>query len=389
MTTFITEFEAATLARVNVQLQVPNREPVGVLTSLNTNASANTVSRSNKVQVPLAPQVVAQDYTENMALTNPASTALNFAEVALTEFREVPVGITGEDTADLKAGYGEQFLESQSIFQAIRTLGNEANTGAAVYMMANSSRAAGTVGTPNFETAGVYNGSAAAARILNENGVSNSNRYLSLDWGSLENVQSKQISSDWSGNNQLSNNGMYNDMTGFRVAPSGFTGKHVNASAPTSNFTTTSATYSKGDTVITFGSGSTGAVVAGDIVTFAGDDNQYIVKTGSADVSSGGTFTINAPGLMADMAGSVAITVIGEYTPSFAIQQNSALFVNRTPFKPADGDIATVSVNIKDPLSGMFFNVSKYKGKGAATWYVSTAWGFGSIQAENSALLIS
>jgi len=79
----------------------------------------------------------------------------------------------------------------------------------------------------------------------------------------------------------------------------------------TASGATTDATgYSIGTTTITLASAGTGTIIAGDRVTFAGDTVKYVVTSGDADVSNGGTITIASPGLLTAIpASATAITV--------------------------------------------------------------------------------
>ena len=66
-------------------------------------------------------------------------------------------------------------------------------------------------------------------------------------------------------------------------------------SGTASGATTNNAGYAVGATTITLASAGTGTILAGDVITFAGDTNQYNVVSGDADVSNGGTITLAAP----------------------------------------------------------------------------------------------
>lgn len=73
--------------------------------------------------------------------------------------------------------------------------------------------------------------------------------------------------------------------------------------------TTNAAGYAIGATTITLASAGTGAITAGDVITFAGDTNRYTVATGDTDVSNGGTIVLAAPGLLTTLTASTkAIT---------------------------------------------------------------------------------
>jgi len=77
----------------------------------------------------------------------------------------------------------------------------------------------------------------------------------------------------------------------------------------TNSGATTDATgYAIGVTSITLASAGTGTILEGDVLTFGTDTNEYIVKTGDADVSGGGTIVLATPLLVAIPASATAIT---------------------------------------------------------------------------------
>jgi len=84
------------------------------------------------------------------------------------------------------------------------------------------------------------------------------------------------------------------------------------ASAGTASGATSNATgYAIGSTSITLASAGTGTIVAGDVITFAGDTTPYVVVSGSADVSAGGTVVIESPGLTVALATSATSITVG------------------------------------------------------------------------------
>ena len=79
-----------------------------------------------------------------------------------------------------------------------------------------------------------------------------------------------------------------------------------------SGATTDSTGYPVGTTTITLASAGTGTILVGDRVTFGSDTVKYIVTSGDADVSNGGTITIESPGIYTAIpASATSITVYG------------------------------------------------------------------------------
>lgn len=81
-------------------------------------------------------------------------------------------------------------------------------------------------------------------------------------------------------------------------------------SGTASGATTDSAGYAIGITTINLASAGTGTIIVGDVITFAGDSNPYVVLTGDTDVSDAGSVVIQAPGLIVAIATSPAAITI-------------------------------------------------------------------------------
>jgi hypothetical protein len=162
--------------------------------------------------------------------------------------------------------------------------------------------------------------------------------------------------------------------------------------------TTNTAGYAIGATTITLASAGTGTIVAGDIIQFAGDSNKYVVVTGDADISGGGTVVIQEPGLrVAIPASATAFTLLGndnsppetEYdVAGTAFYRNSIILASRAPALPPEGDMASDRMMLTDPRSGLSFEVSTYKGYRKTRYEVALAWGWKVTQPRHSALLV-
>lgn len=106
--------------------------------------------------------------------------------------------------------------------------------------------------------------------------------------------------------------------------------------------TTNAAGYAVGATVITLASAGTGTIKAGDVITFAGDTNQYVVASGDTDVSTVERllWRLRAFG-SAIPAAATAITVGGNYAGNVAFTRNALHLVTRAPALPREGDSNT------------------------------------------------
>jgi len=164
----------------------------------------------------------------------------------------------------------------------------------------------------------------------------------------------------------------------------------VHTAGTVANATTNDAGYAIGDKVITLASAGTGDIHIGDILTSARDTNKYVVAYGDADVSGGGTFTVNNPGLrQARTASSDAPTTTATYTANMAFARSAIHLLTRTPAMPSGGDSADDVTVITDPRSGISFQVALYRQRRRKAYEVSIAWGCAAFKPEHIAILIS
>lgn len=97
-------------------------------------------------------------------------------------------------------------------------------------------------------------------------------------------------------------------------------------SGTASGATTNSAGYAPGIKTITLASAGTGTVLAGDIITFAGDSQPYVITAGDADVSNGGTLSFE-PGLKIALAASaIAISVKASHRVNLLLHRDAIAF---------------------------------------------------------------
>ena len=102
----------------------------------------------------------------------------------------------------------------------------------------------------------------------------------------------------------------------------------------------------------------TGTIIAGDVVTFAGTSDKYVVNT----ALSGGSFAIGTPGLRAAEADNDAITVGDSFAANVMLHRSCVELAMRPLEKPNGSDAAVDEMVVQDPHSGLVFRVSVYQG---------------------------
>lgn len=367
-------------------LDVVSRELVGMIPAVTVDPSAARAAVGQSVRVPVVPDSNAMvDTTPSMTLPSEADQTIGNTVITITKSKAVPFSWNGEEQRGLNTGPGYLSVRANQIAQAMRTLVNAVEADL-TSLHSTFSRAAGTAGTTPFasNTAGLV----AARKILVDNGAPLSDASLVIDSTAGGNLRTlMNTNSNRVADAPVTEQGIIQRVSDLNIRESG---QIVTSTAGTaSSATTDNAGYAIGATTITLASAGTGTLVAGDVVTFAGDTNQYVITSGDTDVSNGGTITIAAPGLRKAMsAATKAITVVAAAARNMAFARSAIVLATRLPERPEEGDLAIDVMEITDPRSGLTFEVSIYAAYRKVRYEIALAWGFKNIKPEHTALLL-
>jgi hypothetical protein len=116
--------------------------------------------------------------------------------------------------------------------------------------------------------------------------------------------------------------------------------------------TTNSAGYAIGVKVVTLASAGTGTILIGDIFTFAGDAQTYVVITGDASVADGGTVAFEPALKVTIPASPVAITLKASHVTNLLFHRDAFALAMR-PFSGADPLGLGTYQSAIDPVSGL------------------------------------
>lgn len=368
-------------------LDVVSRELTGFIPAVTLDATFTRAAVGQTVTSPVAPAASATNITPAVTAPNDGDQTIGSTSMTITKARRVPIRWNGEERLGVDNN-GAQFniIFRDQMAQAMRTLANEVESDVAA-LYANASRAYGTAGTTPFATNTAE--LMQARKILIDNGAANGELQAVLDTGAGANIRTLygiNTSRDWSQ--------VPVDQRGVLVTPHGISiresGQVWTPSVGTGASATTNATgYAVGATVITLASAGTGTVLAGDVITFAGDTNKYVVASGDTDVANGGTITLAAPGLKkAIPAAATAITVIAAGPRSLVFARSAIALATRAPALPQQGDAAIDRMMLTDPISGLSFEVSVYAQYRQIQYEVALAWGVKAVKPEHMAILL-
>ncbi len=373
-------------------MDVVSRELVGFIPAVSRDSTAERAAVGQAVVSPVVGAMAAEDLVPAAYAADTPNQTIGNVQMTISKARSVPFGITGEETKGLSNAGTLGSINVQRIAQAMRTLTNEVETDLAALHI-NTSRAYGTAGTTPFGTSGDMTDFAQARKILDDNGAPQSDMHMVLGGAAVANIRGKmatlfQTNTGGPQAEALLRQGALGEYQGLLLHNSAQVKEGV-VSGTGASATTDTAGYAVGATVITLALAGTGTILAGDIITFAGDTNKYVVVSGDASTADGGSITIAEPGLRVAMsAAAKLITVIAASTRNMFFHRSAIQLATRAPAMPEGGDAADDVMMVTDPVSGLTYEFAIYKQKRQVRYEVNLAWGVKMIAPRHSGILL-
>ncbi len=365
-------------------LDIVSRELVGAIPCVTLDANVSRAAVGQLVTSFVTPIAAATNITPGVTPPNDGDQTIGNVQLSITKARRVPFRWNGEETLGLNNnGSGAAAIRNSQMTQAIRTLVNEMEVDVVTAARVAASRAYGTAGTTPF--ASTLGDPAQVRKILDDNGAPMNDRCLVIDTtaGAALRTLAQLTRVNEAGSSMTLRDGQLLDIHGFSVHESA--GVSFNTKGTGASYTSTAAGFPVGTTDIPLITG-TGTVLAGDIVTFAGDTNKYVVVTG---VAAAGTISIGAPGLrQAIPASATAMTIVNSSTGNLAFSGSSIVLATRSPALPDGGDMAVDRMVVTDPRSGISFEVAMYAQYRQMQYEVSAVWGVKGIKPNHGAILL-
>jgi len=363
-------------------LDIVSREPIGLLPAVTLDAQFTRAAVGQTVTSPVAPAAVGENITPGVTPPSSGGQTIGAISMSITKARAWPILWQGEEVLGVNNnGAKYNTILSYQFQQAFRAATGEMESDLA-NLFANASRAFGTAGTTPF--ASDVSASANMRKLLMDNGAPLTDLQLIIDTTSGAKLRSlTQLTKvNEAGSADTLMRGKLIDLSGFAIRESNQI--KTPAKGTGSAYTTNTAGYAVGATSITLITGS-GTVLAGDIVTFAGDTNKYVVATG---VAAPGAIVLANPGLrVAIPTSATALTIENVATRNMAFARTAIALATRAPALPEQGDLAAERITVADPVSGVGFEIAYYLMYRQIRIEVAAAWGVACVKPEHLALL--
>jgi len=371
-------------ADIYVAADVVGRELTGFIPAATINANGSErVAKGDTVRAAFTRAASVVDVSEAMTIPEGTDQTVDNKTLSISNSRAVQIPYTGEDIRHLNNGVGFETVYGDQIAQAMRALVNEMEADLAEEAYKNASRAFGAAGTTPF--ASNFSEVAELRQILVDNGMPANDGQASLVLNTVAGTNLRQLAQlqkvNEAGGADLLRQGTLLELQGLALRESAQVQAHTKGTG--ASYLLNDASSAIGDTSIAADGGS-GTILAGDVVTFNGDTNKYVVNTALA----GGAFAIGAPGLRLALADNAAITVGNSYTANVAFHRRALEIAMRAPAVPEGGDAADDAMTVQDPFSGLVFEIRVYRGYRKTMIEVAAAWGVKAWKPDFIALLL-
>lgn len=352
--------------------------PFGFLKAVNTNTGAEVAAKGDVIKVPIGKAGAMIDTPVGFSFPNAANSDVDSINMELQYSKTVPIDWNGEDQKSMLNSGAWGTVLAQQFADAFGQIRDAIEKSVADEAIKAASRAYGTAGTAPFADGTKMGDLANMKGILDLNKAPASGRSIILSSAaetSLLTNQANLIKVNEAGSDAMLRQGIIMPVYGFNVRSSAQLETHTKGTGA-SYLTNLAASLDKGAQEIAIDTGS-GTILAGDVVTFAGDSNKYVVSADGTTTQ----VTIGEPGLRQTLADGVAMTIGNDYTPSIALHKSAIALAIRPPKAPNEGDMLTREL-VTDPYSGITFEVALVKGQRVVQFQVSAVWG---VKAVNPA----
>ena len=371
---------------VYAALDVVSRELVGIIPAVMRDAAVERSAIGQTVRSFVAPATTSSAITPGVTAPDTGDQVIGNVAITIDTAEAAFFRWRGEESRGLNnGGPGVLSIQQQQIAQALRTLTNKIELRLATTAALGASRAWGSANTTPF--ASTLTDINNMRKLLDDNGAPSSDRHYIMNTTAGLNIRNltqltnvnQSASADILRQGELT----AQPLSGFALRESA---QIVSPAVGTSNNagTTDTTGYAIGVTAITMAAAGTGTIIAGDIVTFTGDTNKYVVSGGVANLAAGGTLTLAKPGLLVALAASnVTCTVVAKSHRNLAFSRNALVLASRLPALPDGGDMASDRTTIQDPRSGLVFELAMYPQYKQMLYEISAAWGATVIKSEH------
>lgn len=347
-----------------------------------TDYGAEAAQKGSVIDVPIPPTIAVRDVTPSENQPSTPDIEIGTAQIPLSRWREAPFEMTDKEIMEIKND-----MIPMSVRAAAASLAEDINS----YILEQYIDVysfGGTPGTTPFtgSPATTTDATQASKRLTNQK-APRSLRRMVLDPDATANALELGAFQDASksADPAVITEGSVGRKLGFDWYEDQQVPTHT-AGTITTGLTVTGAEAIGSKSIQCTTAATTGAcaLLKGDIVTFAGDDQTYVLTADATQASPASSVDLLIePGLVVATSGSEAVTVKGDHVVNLAFQRNAFAFASR-PLQDVSRQIGmdTMMESITDPLTGLSMRLEVTRQHKQTLWSLDMLFGAACIRPE-------
>jgi hypothetical protein len=334
------------LAQGLVALRSANLMPLLV----NSDYSMEFATKGLVVTIPVSSAVAAQDVTPANTPPSTADVAPTSALITLDQWKEAPFYLTDKDQQQASDG-----VIPMQASEAVKSLSDAVNA----YILSKYKGIYGFYGTPGTTPfASTTTAATQARKILNKQLAPMNDRRFIMDPDAEANALDLRAFQDasWAMTADAIQEGTITRRLGFDWFMDQQIPSHTAGTITTgliAKASTAQAIGLKAIVCTTAASSGACALVVGDIITFAGQTQTYVVTAAATQASASTDVTVNVePGLKVALAGSEAVSVKSTHVCNLALHRDAIGFASR-PLADSGQGLGNIIEVAVDPITGL------------------------------------
>lgn len=370
------------------------REKAIMARIVNTDWSDEVASPGDTIDVPISSEVTASDVVPGPVYPTPQSVIIDKVPIALSVWKKAEFHLTDKEINEIAAR--DNYLPLQSL-QAVRSLASVINT----TVFSKYKRVFGYTGTAGTTPFAIGSGNFAAPptdatnlrKILEQQLVPPDMRRAVLDPNAEANALSLPAFADAekAGSAQVKIQGEMGMKFGMDWFSDTQVPTHTAGTITTGLIAKAATAQALGDkTIVCTTAATTGAcaLLEGDIITFAGDSQTYVLTANATQAAASTDVTLNIyPALKKALVGSEAVTVKASHVVNLGFHRDAFALAIRPVMENRELDFVTNSQSITDPVTGLSLTLEVYRQYHQVTWEYSVLFGTNCVQPELAARL--
>lgn len=349
---------------------------------VNGDYSSEAAQKGDTIDVPIPTAVAVRAVTP--ANTPPALVDSTPAKVpiALDQWYEAPFYLTDNELAQIDRN--RHYIPMQ-VSEAIRSLANQVNS----HVFSKYKGVYGYVGTAGTTPFGSDASAAINARkVLNQQLCPRANRRAVIDFSAE--AQALALASfanfEQSGDPAVKIEGELGRKYGFDWYTDDVVPTHTAGTITTGLISKASTAYAVGvKTILATTAASTGAcaLLVGDIITFAGDSQTYVLTAAATQPTAATDVTLSfEPGLKVAHVGSEAVSVKASHVVNLAFHRDAfALAMRPLAGSTSDLSLGSQISSLTDPQTGITLRLEVSRRHKAVEWSFDALWGAALVRA--------